>query len=73
MPVTLEAALNEPIFSGRSAYGRAWREVGQVDVAVGVLADGHDVGDRLAPGDLVGVVLVGADEDDRPLLAGMCR
>ena len=33
-----------------------------------VLADGHDLGDRLAPGQLVGVVLVGADEDDRPLL-----
>jgi hypothetical protein len=36
-------------------------------VPVGVLADGDDVGDRLAPGQLVGVVLEGADEDDRPL------
>ena len=38
-----------------------------VDAAVGVLADRDDVGDRLAPRDLVGVVLVGPDEDDRAL------
>ena len=40
----------------------------EVDVAVGVLRDHHDVGDRLAPGQLVGVVLVRADEHDRPPL-----
>ncbi len=39
-------------------------QVPEVDVAVGVLADGHDLGDRLTPGQLVGVVLEGADEDD---------
>ena len=42
-------------------------EVLEVDVAVAVLADGDDVGDRLAPGQLVGVVLEGTDEDDRAL------
>ena len=42
-------------------------QVGLVDAAVGVLADRDDVGDRLAPRDLVGVVLVGTDEHDRPL------
>ncbi len=42
-------------------------QVGQVDVAVGVLADDHHLGDRLAPGELVGVVLVRADEHHRPL------
>ena len=39
-------------------------EAGDVDAPVGVLGDGHDVGARLAPRQLVGVVLVGADEDD---------
>ena len=38
-----------------------------VDETVGVLMDGDDVGDGLAPGDLVGVVLVGAEEDHRTL------
>jgi hypothetical protein len=41
-------------------------QVGHVDVAVGVLADDHDVGDGLAPRKLVGVVFVRADEDHRP-------
>ena len=46
MPVTLLAAENEPILSGRSAYRRELRgELGLVDVPVGVLADGDDVGD----------------------------
>ena len=40
----------------------------QVDVAVRVLRDHHDVRDGLAPGQLVGVVLVRADEHDRPLV-----
>ncbi len=43
-------------------------ELLEVDVPVVILADGHDVGDRLAPGQLVGVMLEGADEDDRTLL-----
>ena len=38
-----------------------------VDSADGVLANGHDIRDRLAPGQLVRVVLVRTDEDDRPL------
>ena len=37
-----------------------------VDAAVGVLGDAHHVGDRLAPEQLVGVVLVGSDEHHRP-------
>ena len=40
----------------------------EVDVAVLVLRDHDDVGDRLPPRQLVGVVLEGADEDHRPLL-----
>ena len=69
MPVTLDAAENDPIFSGRSAYAvELLREDGQVDVAVRVLGDGHDVADRLAPRQLVGVVLERADEHDRALV-----
>ena len=45
-------------------------QVGQVDVPVGVRADHDDVGDRLPPRQLVGVVLVRADEHHRPLLGG---
>ena len=41
-------------------------QVGQVDVAVGVLTDDHHLGDGLAPGQLVRVVLVRADEHHRP-------
>ena len=37
-----------------------------VDVPVGVLGTDHDVGDRLAPRQLVGVVLERPDEHDRP-------
>ena len=44
-------------------------EVLDVDAALRVLADGDDLGDRLAPGQLVGVVLVGPDEDHRSLAA----
>ena len=41
----------------------------KIDAPVRVLVDRHDVRDRLTPRELVGVVLVGADEDDRaPLL-----
>ena len=43
-------------------------EVVERDPAVGVLVDRHDVGDGLAPRDLVGVVLEGADEHHRALL-----
>ena len=48
-------------------------QIVQVDVAVGILADDHDVGDRLAPRQLVGVMLVGADEHDRPIIPGDLR
>jgi len=42
-------------------------EVTQVDAAVLVLVDHDDLGNRLAPRQLVRVVLVGTDEDDRTL------
>ena len=42
-------------------------EVGEVDPPVRVLADGDDVGARLPPRQLVRVMLVRADEHDRPL------
>ena len=41
-------------------------------MAVGVLGDDDDVGDRLAPRQLVGVVLERADEHHRPLPGGIC-
>ena len=45
MPVTLEAALNDLIFSGRWAYwARAARNNVDVDVPVGILRDGDDGG-----------------------------
>ena len=43
-------------------------EGGEVDVAVAVLGDDDDVGDRLAPRQLVRMVLEWADEDHGPLL-----
>jgi hypothetical protein len=43
-------------------------QVVQVHAAVGVGGYGHDVGSGLAPGQLVGVVLVGPDQDDRALV-----
>ena len=51
-----------------SVSRRARFELGQIDPAVGVLADRDHVGDRLAPGQLVAVVLVGPDQDDRSLV-----
>jgi len=33
-------------------------QIGQVDVAIGVGADDHDVSDALPPGQLVGVMLI---------------
>ena len=42
-------------------------EVVEVDATVGVLTDRDDVGDRLSPRELVRVVLVRADEDDRAI------
>ena len=44
--------------------GAARPRGGDVDAAVGVLADRDDVGARLAPRQLIGVVFVGPDEDD---------
>ena len=67
MPVTLEAAEKLPISSGGCAYrAELGFQVGQVDMAVGVLADDHHLGDGLPPGQLIGVVLVRADEHHRP-------
>ncbi len=40
-------------------------EMFEADVAVGVLVDDHQVGDRLAPGQLVGMMLVWSDEHHR--------
>jgi hypothetical protein len=69
MPVTFEAAENEPISVGRSAWRTSSRSRwSRLDVAVGVLVDDHHVGDRLAPRQLVRVVLVRADEHHRPLV-----
>ncbi len=45
--------------------GQLRTQGGEVDVAVGVLGDRDDVGDRFAPRHLVGMVLVGADEHHR--------
>ncbi len=53
------------------------RELGfqgvDVDQAVGVLRDDDDVGDRLPPGQLVGVVLERPDEHHRPAITGDVR
>ena len=71
IPVTFEAAENEPIFSGRSSYAdELGLEVRQVDVPVGILVDRHEVADRFAPRQLVRVVLERPDEDDRPFVGG---
>jgi len=69
MPVTLLAAENEPMrpFGIRQ---QLLLELGGVDVPVGVLGDHHDIGDRLAPGQLVGMVLEGPDEHDGTFLGG---
>ena len=70
IPVTFDAAEKLPIFSAPvGVAAQLVLEVVEVDAAVGVLADRDDVGDRLAPRQLVRVVLVGPDEDDRPLAA----
>ena len=45
-------------------------EMVEAHVTVGVLVDDHDVGDRLAPGELVRVVLVGPDEHHGALVGG---
>jgi hypothetical protein len=45
-------------------------EVVQIEPAAGVLRDDHHVGDRLAPRQLVGVVLVRSDEHDGPAALG---
>ena len=68
IPVTLEAAEKLPMRSRRPAWpASSLVELAEVDVAVGVLADHHHIGDRLPPGQLVGVVLVRPDEHHRPL------
>ena len=43
-------------------------EVGEIDVTVGVLVDGDDIGDGLSPRQFVRMVFVRADEDNRSLI-----
>ena len=65
MPVTLEAAEQDDLQGPSGILLQSFSQDGQGDVAVEVLRDNDDVGDRLAPRQLVGMVLVGPDEDDR--------
>ena len=68
--MTFDAAEKLPIFTAPvGVAAQLVLEVLEVDAALGVLADGDDLGDRLAPRQLVRVVLVGPDEDHRPLAA----
>jgi hypothetical protein len=46
--------------------GQAGLQLGQVELAVGVLADLDHLGGRLAPGQQVGVVLERPDQHHRP-------
>ena len=67
----LLAAENEPLRSGRAAYPEQLTfERGSVDVPVAALGGHHDVGERLAPRQFVGMVLDGPDEHDGLLLDG---
>ena len=69
MPVTFDAAENEPIMSRTvGVTDQLALEMFEIDVSVGVLVDDHHVGDRLAPRQLVGVVLVRSDEHHRAIL-----
>ena len=71
MPVTLDAAENDPIRTGRAANSiRRRSRSRQVDVAVGILGDLDDVGDRFPPREFVGMVLVRSDEHHRALSSG---
>ena len=63
------ADLQRPVGIGRQLV----LELGEVDVAVLVLADRDHVRDALAPRQLVAVVLVRPDEHDRPLPGGNAR
>ena len=58
--------------AGRRTRSSSASSAVDVDVPVGVLGDRHDVGDRLAPRQLVGVVLERPDEHHRALVGGMC-
>ena len=73
MPVTFEAAENDPIRSGRSAYSSnvsrsrsrsMWPSASWGMVTTSAMVSRH--------GHLVGVVLVGTDEHDGSLRGGMC-
>ena len=69
IPVTFEAAENDPIFIGRSPYStsRACSSV-RLILAVKIPVILYDVGDGLPPGQLVGMMLVWTDEDHWPLV-----
>ncbi len=43
-------------------------KVVEIDVTIGRLCDGDDIGNRLAPWQLVGVMLERTDEDHRSLV-----
>ncbi len=69
IPVTLEAAEKLPILQRPVRVpGELVRQLSQVHQAVAILADGHHVRDRLAPWQLVAVVLERPDEHDRSLV-----
>ena len=69
MPVTFDAAENEPINARSIGMADQFAfEMVEADVPIGVLVDDHDVGDRFTPRQLVRVVLVRPDEDDGTLV-----
>ena len=68
--MTFDAAEKLPTLSGAARVAaKLGVEVREVDAPAGVLADRDDVGARLAPRQLVRVMLVGTDEHDRALYA----
>ncbi len=68
IPVTFDAAENDPIRVDRSAMANQLAfEVLEAHVTVGVFVDDDDIGDRLAPRQFVGMVFVRPDEHDRPI------
>ena len=66
--MTLLAAENDPILSGRSASGSSSASTFRFDMPVCIFRNRHDVGDGLPPGQVIAVVLERADEDNRALL-----
>jgi len=73
MPVTLEAAENDDLQPAIGVGDQGPLQGLEVDPAVVVLPHGDHVGDRLAPLQLVRVVLVRTYEDDRSFALGDLR